>query len=779
MTTRGTRGSASSALRHAPHLLLAAVTLGTLLALLAPPHRMIWLTGSGALGAAAALITRRPRHALLLLAGTLAVAGWGWGGVRLATTRPSALTLPAEVTGTVEVDTPLQTTARGTRVRVRAADLRGVGGRLLPVGTRFIAELPADAPAGIAPGVRLRVAGRAVAAATARSPGWWRAHLARGAIAGRLAVRAATLAGRRGGLLGLRDRLRNASARVAGRGVSGEPRAIVRGMALGGGEGLSEETAEAFRDAGLWHLLAVSGQNITIVALAVVAVLRAAGVGRRPAVVVAGTVLAAYCLACEGGASVARAAIIGGLGVAGELRSRSTERWHLLLAGLAVLILHQPRAIGDPGLQLSFAAVAGIFAVAPPLAVWFAGALPVRVADLAAQAAGATLATAPVVIWHFGQLSLAGLLVNVVAVPLAAPIVVLALAGIGLSAVLPPLALVAGWLAGIGASVLIGIARAAAAVPGATVGLPAWSAALVGLPAVAVPLLAGRLWRPTGPSVARPVPRTVAACCVATVAAGIAAATPASPRPSPWPAGAAVTALDIGQGDAILLRSPDGAAALVDTGPPGSPAPVLGALRRLGVRRLDVLAITHDQLDHSGAGLVLLDHIEVATVLAPVDLPALEAAARRRGVAVRRIAAGDAVRVGQWRLDVLWPNAGARPPEDPNDASLVVHASAAGIDALLTGDAESSVLARLPLDHVDVLKVSHHGSADPGLAGLLRRLHPTVALISVGAGNRHGHPDVGTLSTLRSGGLDVRRTDQVGSATVTATSAGVVVERGA
>ena len=776
------RGRTPAALRHAPHLLLATATFGALLALLVPAHPWLWLpavTGCG-VGAAGALAARRPRFALAMLAGALAAAGWGWGGARLAATTPSALTLPTTVTGTVEVDTPPQATARGVRVRVRADELRGAGGRPLARGARFIAELPARAPVPVEVGMRLRITGRAVAAATARSPGWWRAHLARSAIAARLELTSTTPAGRRGGLIGLRDRLRNFGARAAGRGLSGEPREVVRGMALGGGGGLSEETAQAFRDAGLWHLLAVSGQNITVVTLAVLAVLRAVGLGRRPAATVAGVVLVAYCLACEGGASVARAGIVGGLGVAGELHSRARERWHLLLAGLAVLVLHQPRAIGDPGLQLSFAAVVGIFAVAPPLAVWFAGILPTRVADLAAQAAGATLATAPVVIWHFGRLSLAGLLVNVVAVPLAGPIVVLGLTGIGLSAVLPPLAVVADWCAGIGAWALIAIARLAAAVPGATVELPAWSAAVaVALP-VGAPLLARWLWRPVGPSIARSVPRAAAVSCLAAATAIAAAAIPSSPRLSAWPHAAAVTALDVGQGDAILLRSPDGAAALVDTGPPGSPAPVLGALRRMGVRHLDVLAITHDQSDHDGAGPELLAHVDVGAVLAPVGLPALEAAARRRGIPVRRIAAGDTIAVGQWRLVVLWPKAGAPPPEDPNDASLVMRAAAAGIDALLTADAESGVLSRLPLVHVDVLKVSHHGSTDTGLARVLQRIHPTVALISVGAANRYGHPDPSTLATLRAAGLEVQRTDQVGSATVMGTPAGlgVVRERG-
>lgn len=764
-------GSAPAALRHAPHVLVAALVAGALLALAVRPPGPIWVIAAG-LGAAAAVAVSRggATRALALVAATLAVTGWGWGGVRLAATSPPSLDLPVAVTGTVEVDGPPQHAARGTQVRVRTRDLTGAGGRPVPAGTRLIAALASDGLEGLEPGRVLNVTGRLAAAADARSPGWWRSHLARNAIAGRLEVSSMSPAGRRGGLRGLRDAWRNAAARVAGTGASGESRVIVRGMALGGGQDLSEDTAQAFRDAGLWHLLAVSGQNVTIVALAVLAVLRAVGLDRRAATVGAAVVLVAYCLACDGGASVARAGIVGALGLAGQLRSRPTERWYLLLAGLAALVVHQPRAIGDPGLQLSFAAVVGIFAVAPPLATWLAGTLPTRLADLAAQAAGAALATAPVVIWHFGQLSLAGLFVNVVAVPLAGPIVVLALAGIALGTVALPLGAIAGGLAGIGAWGLIVLARAAAAVPGATVALPAWTAVAAGVPAAGIALLAGRAWRTTGPPVARPVPSAAAACVVAAVGAAIAAAVPSAARPAPWPATPALSALDVGQGDAILLRSPDGATALVDTGPPGSPAPVLGALRRMGVRRLDVLAVTHDQLDHAGAAPDILGRVEVGAVIAPVALPVVEAAARRRGIAVRRVAAGDVVQAGGWRLDVLWPRAKQPAPEDPNDASLVVRASTPGLTALLTGDAESGVLGRIRPAPVDVLKVAHHGSADSGLPGLLRRLRPSVALISVGDPNRHGHPEAGTLATLSAAGVTVRRTDRSGSVSVTRTA---------
>ena len=167
-------------------------------------------------------------------------------------------------------------------------------------------------------------------------------------------------------------------------------------MALGGGDGLSEGAAEAFRDAGLWHLLAVSGQNVTVVAIAASRCCGRSGRGGGPRSAGRPLVMAAYCLACEGGAVRGAGGIVGGLGLWRELRSTPRERWYLLLAGLAALLAHEPRAIGDPGLQLSFAAVVGAVrdrAAAGGLVPRVAAG---RVADLAAMAGAAGLATAPV-----------------------------------------------------------------------------------------------------------------------------------------------------------------------------------------------------------------------------------------------------------------------------------------------------------------------------------------------------------------------------------------------
>jgi competence protein ComEC len=240
--------------------------------------------------------------------------------------------------------------------------------------------------------------------------------------------------------------------------------------------------------------------------------------------------------------------------------------------------------------------------------------------------------------------------------------------------------------------------------------------------------------------------------------------------------GPAVTALDIGQGDAILLRGPDGSAALFDTGPPGRdgrPAPVVAALRRLGVHRLDAMVLTHDSLDHVGGARDVLARMPVAAVLSPVPpedgwLPWAQAAlddARRRGVPEGLLRAGVAFRFGPWRVRVLNPR-GARPPDaDPNPWSLVAVASAGPLDVLLTGDAESDALRRLVIGHVEVLKQSHHGSEDPGLPEELVRLRPQVSLISAGEGNPFRHPRPETLAALAAAGVRAWRTDRSGDVT--------------
>jgi competence protein ComEC len=239
-----------------------------------------------------------------------------------------------------------------------------------------------------------------------------------------------------------------------------------------------------------------------------------------------------------------------------------------------------------------------------------------------------------------------------------------------------------------------------------------------------------------------------------------------------------VTFIDVGQGDATLLQAPDGAAVLVDGGPPGSG--VASRLRSAGVRSLDVAVLTHAQLDHQGGLEAVIRALPVQVLLDGGGHEPLHdrivALARSRGTRVVAARAGMALHLGRLEIDVLSPKQPGILGEDPNQSSVVALASYGAIDVLLTADAESDVTAQLALSDVEVLKVAHHGSADPGLPALLERLNPEVAVIEVGASNRYGHPHPDTLSTLNRLVRTVHRTDRDGDVTLTKGSRGLSVE---
>jgi competence protein ComEC len=266
------------------------------------------------------------------------------------------------------------------------------------------------------------------------------------------------------------------------------------------------------------------------------------------------------------------------------------------------------------------------------------------------------------------------------------------------------------------------------------------------------------------PRARRPAPVAVAVAVVLAVA--LLNAPPPPPGP---PAGLRVTFLDVGQGDATLIQHRR-TSVLVDTGPPDGG--IVRRLHRAGVSRLDLLVVTHAQADHEGGAAAVIGAMPVGLVLDGRDgvhepLGArMEAAARRRAVAVVAPEAGQTLRSGKVELRVLSP--AREPPEahlgtDPNQRAIVAEARVGRFRMLLTADAESDVLSTLDLGAVDVLKVAHHGSADPGLAGVLDRLRPRLAAIEVGAHNTYGHPVPNTIRTLEASGAMVYRTDQDGS----------------
>jgi competence protein ComEC len=292
------------------------------------------------------------------------------------------------------------------------------------------------------------------------------------------------LVGRRGGLGGAGDRLRAWLRRASAPGLAGERRAVVEGIVLGDDQGLSPGLKTAFRRSGLYHLLAVSGQNVVLIAGGVLALVLLLGLPRAVGHVGALAAIGGYVLAVGPQASVIRAAVAGCAVSIAWLAGRQRDGWHVLLLAAAVLLGWNPYALFDPGFQLSFAAVAAIFVLAPRLAERLEGYPlpgPVRVAT--AVSAACAVATAPVLALRFGAVPVLGIVANALVEPVVGLLLGLAFAAAAADPVAPSVAAALAWLDGWIAAYVAGCARLVAAVPFAQLhGAPAIVATVGPLP---------------------------------------------------------------------------------------------------------------------------------------------------------------------------------------------------------------------------------------------------------------------------------------------------------
>jgi competence protein ComEC len=590
----------------------------------------------------------------------------------------------------------------------------------------------------------------------------------------------------RGGALGAVDGIRRRAEAVLRRGLPTPEAALLRGMVLGDDSELPDELGDAFRATSLTHLTAASGQNIMLLAALALGLTMALGLSIRTRWALVLALIALYVPLAGGGPSIQRAGIMGLATIVAALASRPSSRWYVLLLAAAVTLALDPRALADAGWQLSFAAVIGIALLATTVRARLVDRrLPLAAAEAVAVTFAATVATAPLIAMRFDRTSLVALPANVLATPAVAPIMWLGMVAAAIGQVVPALAVPLVALAGLPLGYLVALARTAAALPGAQVPLPLMVVMiLVGLAIVlaTAPPAREQLARSRHPRRRFGVAAALAVALVAAIVPAYLGRRSLAPPPS---GDFRITALDVGQGDATLLQA-GGHAILVDAGPADGGA--VTGLRAAGVSRLDVLAVTHPQADHDGGAPAVLAALPVDVLLdgrgqdRSATSVALDAPLQRRHVRVVPAHAGQELRVGPLELRVLWPPAGdAAPGADPNERAIVAVATAYGRRALLTADAESPQIAPLELEPVDVLKVSHHGSADPGLLALLQRLRPRVALIEVGRHNTYGHPNAATTTALAATVPVVRRTDtdgavrvdlQGGRATVTATGSG-------
>jgi competence protein ComEC len=559
------------------------------------------------------------------------------------------------------------------------------------------------------------------------------------------------------------DEVRDRASAGLGRGVPAREAALARGLVLGEDEAIDPVTVEEFRRAGLSHLLAVSGQNVALLALLAMPLLALLGMPLRTRLLWILGLIAFYVPLTGAGPSIQRAGVMGALSVLATLEGRRSSRLYALAFAALLTTAIDPGVAHRVGWQLSFAAVLGILALAAPLSsalrarLGRVGSLGRALVDGAAMTIAATLATAPLIAFHFGEVSVVTLLANVLALPAVAPAMWLGTLGAAAAQVpgVPVEAL--NRLAAIPLAYLAEVASWCAA--------PAWASHQVTLDGWG--LAAAYAGIAAGVAAARRLPRlsiAAGAGLLAAIAAGVALhGSPTAPS-GPPAEGLRVTVLDVGQGDAILFQPAAAPAILVDGGPPGQGLPQM--LAAAGVGRLGAAIVTHDQSDHAGGIVEVLGEIPVESLLYASLSRSTRERAAAAGAVPRRIASGRSIRSGRLRLDIVWPPSVLLGPAssgaDPNHLSLVAVARWRHFSMLLCGDAEAE---SVPLDPgpVDVLKVAHHGSEDAGLAALLERTRPRLAVVSVGQGNPHGHPAPATLSALAEGGVRVLRTDRDGS----------------
>ncbi|HYK10036.1 MAG TPA: DNA internalization-related competence protein ComEC/Rec2 [Gemmatimonadales bacterium] len=570
-------------------------------------------------------------------------------------------------------------------------------------------------------------------------------------------------------VLGARPRgrggVRNAiSVRV--RALFGSRAPLVDALVIARRNALDPEVRERFAQAGLAHLLCVAGLHVGFLAGWLSVLLRRLPLSPAARYITGALLILSYVWLLGFPPPATRAGV--GLAVLGyaRLRQRLVPPLAVLSLTALILLLFDPFSAHSVGAWLSFAAVGAVFAAvrATAGAPWY-----VRVT---APGVAATLVTAPITAFAFGTVAPIGVLVNLIAIPLAGIAIPGAMLAIMVTAVAPPLGALLARGAGLGLALLDGIAGAGDRVPlGHVVMTAGPAAALTWLLVLAV---AWWLWR---------APRrrwiiAARALFVATIIAWSAAFRAPSLDDCRC---LAISFLDVGQGDAAALRTPGGQWIVIDGGPriPGNDAGrrvVVPYLRRHGAHRLALMISTHSDADHLGGLPAVVAAFPPHLVIEPGEplarplyfefLAAVEGAGSRW----RAARAGDRITLDSVVIQVLSPDEDwMGVPVDVNDHGVVVLVTYGTTRVLFQADAGVPVEQRLAgtVGHVDLLKVGHHGSRSASSEEWLAELSPPVAVISVGARNRYGHPAPEVLERLAGRGIRILRTDQRGTITFT------------
>lgn len=570
---------------------------------------------------------------------------------------------------------------------------------------------------------------------------------------------------------GIVARSRNAAADRIGW-LFGERAPLVDALLVGNQGGLDADLRQQFAEAGLIHLLVISGSHIGLVAAWVVMLLATAGLPQTWSLRAGALVGLAYAGWLGWPAPATRAAVLLVVVVVGRWTQR---RWRpdgaLGVTLLAVLAI-DPWAITRVGAWLSFVALGGVLWANRWAKSWWPGMRPP--VDAVIASIGATLTTAPISAQIFGQVAPIGVVLNLAAVPLAALLVPALGGAVFMASVFPAMAAALAASSGLLLDALVALGVWGSELPGA--GTPGEASLARALPWLVLLLTIHLVTR------RRTTPRESArrVVWIGAVAALASAVLPLPGALATSSGDLTIAFLAVGQGDAAVVRTPHGRWVVVDAGPrderyDAGKRVVVPYLKRHGAQRVDLFVLSHGHSDHAGGAPALFDAIEVDLVLDPAD-PAAEAsyheflqAVVEAGIPWRAGRAGEQFAIDGVVFRVLHPTPGwSGEGRDLNEDSIVLEVRYGAFTALLAGDAGIAAERAYmqTLGPVDLLKVGHHGSRTATGQDLLRAVRPEVGVISLGV-NNYGHPAPETMARLAQAQVAVWRTDREGVVTLT------------
>jgi competence protein ComEC len=545
---------------------------------------------------------------------------------------------------------------------------------------------------------------------------------------------------------------------------------MARALLIADQHRIPPEMRDRYARAGMVHMLSISGLHVAIIAGAVMMFFLAVGLSRNAATVVSVALTLLYVAMIGMPPPAVRSGIMLAMVGASRIFQRPTSQWAALAVG-AFVPLYEPRTVLDLGYQLSVTGIAGLIAsgslakrlLRPRLDGW-----RMKVGRELLTSVVATIVTAPLIAWYFGRVSLVAPFANLAA----GPVISILQPTLFLAVVLAPFKPVASVFAAASHPMLAvfdGIASAAASIPAASVSIiPTLTAAALGGAASAAFLTASISRYPARPMM----------CCACALAL-IVWAPVITPR---YHGGMEMDVLDVGQGDAILVRTDRGrwivfdAGRIWQSGDAGRSTIIPYIMQRGG--EVEAFVLSHAHADHVGGAQSVLGALhpryfwDSAFPQGSGVYESTLAAADRSGTQWLRVHAGDTMRVDGVRVTFLAPDsAWTAALGDPNEASTIALVEFGSTRFLLMGDAERAEEEWL-LNHAagdldaDVLKVGHHGSNTSSTDSFLAAVTPALALISVGADNLYGHPGADVLASLSRIGAVTVRTDQSGTIVV-------------